>query len=323
MDSVVSVEDLEAEEVRAVRGRMGTMRFVVFLTLLLSTPYAFAAEPLSTVTVTSSAPENGRIPLGAQRVDALDLSMHVPCTLSHDVSLQEITVRHIGLGDASDIEGVALYQGNRRLTRSLRFSSTKPEVTLRVRSLVLAPCTTTSFSLRLNFSKDAAIASEHGLKIFQDGIKLSGAAVSYNETTVGMPAQTVSATLPNVTVTALPLNRFPVYGDNRLLARFLMHGDTQKDAALLSMSLLNKGKATNKDIQNIRLQWNDGEIISETLPTMDEDVLRFTFTPHVTIDRSAQRILEVYGDVTASRKRTIDLVLEENSDLVTDQVRSR
>jgi hypothetical protein len=105
----------------------------------------------------------GSVPMGAQRVPMVEVRLTAPC--SDEAIVHAVTLRHEGLGDASDLESVYAMSGLRRVSRASRPDGNKGDVTLRLGNLHIPPCGKLMLSIQADLSRDAAAGSEHRLTI--------------------------------------------------------------------------------------------------------------------------------------------------------------
>lgn len=291
------------------------VRSLLLASLILPAVALAAESPLLTIT---SATLGGSVPQGAQRVSMLTLTLKNSC--AGPVAVTGITVKHQGLGNTEDIERVYLTSGVRRLTRGSS-SFTDSLITLRPRTLTLAACETKTVTITADFAATAAAQGEHILSVQSvetaDDVPVQISA-STNRKPVTAKASEGEGT---VTVEMLPLLRSVTYGAGRSVARLRLTGDRRVDQHIASITLTNNGSAQGTDLQNLRLVRSNGEAISVTLPSMDGELAAFELPAPLLLERNQTLLLELRADVRASRRRTIQFIIEEPSDIQAQRAR--
>lgn len=283
------------------------------LTLLLVPAQLFAAGSL---TVTQSGVTGGSVPKGAQRVPFLVLTLEAGC--GAPAVVRELTIAHDGLGDSADLERVYASDGRRRLTRGRSFGASDRTATLRfIPALDIPACAKKSLTIVADLSLDAASAGEHRLRVASPSDVDTDADVRF-AATASRPSHVATvrpASVGSVSVTFLDLTTPLRFGTSRTLARVRLEAGREADQEIRAITLTNDGKATDGDLKNLRIQNRRGQALTNTAATMDGDRVTLTFDPPLRLDRNDEVLLELKGDVVASRRRTVRFVLEEPSDL--------
>lgn len=282
---------------------------VVAGVLALSVPLsAFAAQ----LTVTQQGVVSASAPRGAQRAVFLEVGVKAECDA--DVRVKSFTVRHRGLGDASDLVRVYVTDGDVRLSRTRSLDSSDRTATLElIPAYTVKACGTKYFQIRGDFSEEAAVAGEHGLII--EAVDAGGATVVLSGPTRTPVVTTRPVRMGTVNVAFLGLTRALQFGKNRTFARIRLDADHIANQEIRALTLVNDGKAADGDLKNLRIENRRGEVLTDTLDQLDGKTARFTFDPPLLVDRNASLVLELKGDIAASRSQTIRFILEEPSDL--------
>lgn len=265
------------------------------------------------------------VPLGAQRVVMLSVTLTASC--GSDLPVQSLTFSHAGLGSPADIARVYALEGERRISRSAVPDSRNGEVTIRLRSFVVPSCGTRTISVAVDMKPDAAAGGEHRLTLrHSTDVAVASAQAAVRLETQAAPALTLRTVGPSrgsLSAAFLP-NLLPVnYGADRTLARFRLTADGEDDQQVAAMTLVNEGKARDGDLQHLFLADSDRRPLTPFLAALDGDRVRFVFDPPLIIGRNDQRVLVLHGDVRASRRRTIEFALQEESDIESDVVQRR
>ena len=267
---------------------------------------AFAAS----LTVTQQGAVSASVPKGAQRAVFLEASLKAEC--DRDVTVESVTVKHRGLGEANDLARVYATEGEARLTKTRSLDSSDRAAELRfVPALTVKACSTKRIQIRADFSTEAAAAGEHGLLIE------SVAADAPVTLSSGKPATVTARPVSTgaIGVSFLDLPRALQFGKNRTFARIRLDADNVANHVLGSITLTNEGKATDDDLRNLRLENARGDVLTDVAPSLDGDTVTLTFDPPLALQHNATVLLQLKGDIAASKKRTIRFVLEEPSDL--------
>lgn len=271
-------------------------------------PIAVSAAGL---TVTQQGIVSSSVPKGAQRAVFIEASLRADC--DKDVTVRSFSVKHRGLGEASDLLRVYATEGEVRLSRTRSLDSTDRDALLTLVSpMKVKACSTVRVQVRGDFSPDAQIAGEHGLLIqaVEADADVTLASSTSSSTLTARPS-----TIGTVSATFLPLTKALQFGKGRTVARLRLEADNGANQRVSSITLTNAGKATDGDVANIRLEDRKGNVLTNVAAALDGDKVRLTFEPSLRIDRNDQVLLELKADVVASNKRTLRFVLEEPSDL--------
>lgn len=280
--------------------------FAVTLGLLPSASFA------ATLTATQQGVVSASAPIGAQRAVFLEVSLHAECDSA--VTVTSIDVRHRGLGDVNDLARVYVTDGDVRLThtRSLNQSGS-PSTLAFYPALTVKACETKKVQIRGDFSSDAQAAGEHGLIV--DAVGAGDATVVLNKLSKVPTITAVPEPVGNVRVELLGLNKAPRYGTSAVLARIRLMSDGYKDQEVRSIRLLNKGKASDDDLQNLFLRTSSKKALTDPVAALDGKAIRIVFPTPLFIRHNSDILVELVGDVRASRSRTISFVIEEPSDV--------
>src|SRR5438105_3452005 len=80
----------------------------------------------------------GSVPRGARRVKML--SLYVSASCESDITIENIDVKHVGLGERSDITGVYIGDTARRLSRPVSLSDRNRTAHLRLQHFTIKKC---------------------------------------------------------------------------------------------------------------------------------------------------------------------------------------
>lgn len=271
-----------------------------------------AAVSAASLTVTQQGLVSASAPLGAQRALFLEVSLQTSC--DGPVKVQSLGILHRGLGDVADLERIYVTDGVDRLSNAQSFHASGSPTDVRFSPpLLIPPCTVRSLQLRGDFSASATVGGQHGLVIERvdagdSTVMLSAASNTHVLTTRPVSDGTINATL-------LGLTRQPRFGVSSTLARIRLEADGYKDQEVHAITFLNKGKAQNADVRNLRIQTRRGEVLTATLAGLDAKRARLIFTEPLSLKRNSNIVLELVGEFRASKSRTVSFVIEEPSDV--------
>jgi hypothetical protein len=249
------------------------------------------------------------VPQGAQRVNLGMYTFTAPCESS--VSIDTVVLKHSGLGDTADIERVYLAEGIRRISPARTFSGKDKTAELRLRGLTIAKCTTRTFSVLADFAADAQSGGEHRIDI--ERVETGSGTVTVAKGSAGNRAQTVPASAGTVSVEYRDLHAPVRYGNSRTILRFMLSAEGE-DQQISAITLTNEGSARNTDLQRLRL-FDGDTLLAPAVKNLDNDIVRFELDPPLKLGRNAEKLLTVKADIRAGRRRTIQLTVDEPSDI--------
>lgn len=302
-------------------------RFVASLTgsalLFASAPAAMAMMPvtpeLSVVVHGPATPQS--VPPGSQSVQMLQLDLRNES--NGDIQVQTLNIRRRGLGDRLDIDGIYLVDDS-GVRVSDRFAFQR-DGTSEVRiwpPLIVPSDDTVTVHVLADFSRTAAISGEHRLWLAEPADIDTGddteIVVTQGEAATGLIRTAGGSVRSAIDVDYPGLNERIRYGKNRLVGRIRLTADGDDDKLVSSVTLTNQGSARGKDLQNIVIENNRGERLSNKVAMLGgrtKDTVTLVFDPPLPLEESSSMILNVRADALASRRKTIQLTVEEASDI--------
>ncbi len=292
--------------------------FAILCAFCLWSPAAWAAESFLSATV-EAVPTTGSIPQGAQRVGMLTVALAADCKA--DVTVTSLEVTHMGLGSARDLSRLYLLEGSQRISRGAAPSDKDP-TTLRLKAFTVPACGSRTLTVAADFSASAAAAGEHRLSL--EAVEAS-APVTIEAASARLIRATVtpSADTPQVTAAFLPVRTSQLYGGNRTLARVRLSNEGDHAVIVTAVTFTNDGSARDADLQDIALYASDGTRLSEAVEQLEGSIVRLDIDTVFRLDSRDEKVLELRGDVRASRKRTIEFIVEEASDVEAAAARRR
>ncbi len=291
---------------------MKTLTLMMVVALAFPVGVARATSPLFTVSATS---QSQSIAQGAQRVAVLTLSLKNSCLA--DQTPETVVVHHRGLGSVRDIGRVYAMKDGKRLTRPavLREDGT---AVLRFRNFTIPDCKEAVIDIAVDFSADAAVAGQHFFTVdagsdivlrSHDAVTLLPSVQGRTDTAAGDTADSA------ITIEHLPLPFTLTYGAGRILARVRLDAEGRHDQMIRSITFTNRGSARDHDLQNLFLQRSNGTAVSETIPGLDGRSVTLTLNRPLVLGAHDSMQILLRGDVRASRRRTVQFVIEEPGDI--------
>ncbi len=278
---------------------------------------------VGTLTVSSSeAPIIGSVPQGASRVHVMTLNLSASCDA--DIAISQIDVRHVGLGAVSDIIGLYLMSDTTRISRSVAFDHSG-DASLRLRSFTLPKCGAARVKLLADFSRDANVASEHGVEITSSaGVVSTAKEVIVEHAASDMTFATSRTNGGELTVKFLSAaSRLVRYGRTETVARLQLSADAKSGHILRSITLTNDASARDMDLINLSLQTTSGKILTVVAQRMKGKQVTLEFQPTYILNSSQTVVLLLKAQINGSITRKINFILEEESDLDASPYRSR
>ncbi len=271
-----------------------------------------------TVAQTPASPAS--VPLGATRVPMLTLTLQASCAAP--VKVQTITVHHKGIGATDDISRLYLLDGTKRLSRTAVLQKQSAFAVIRPAGLTIDACTTTTITVAADLAASATAGGEHSIVLVKSADVQADASVSL-KTAATSVTSTVPQSAGSITYAEVPTSsRNVLFGKQRTLLRFSLKAAT-KDQSVSAITFTNDGSARGTDLQHLAIYTANGQRVSAVTASLEDDLLRVTFDPALLLQKNASKLLTIRGDVTASRKRTIDLTLKEPGDIEASSVTRR
>jgi hypothetical protein len=276
---------------------------------------------LATLTLTPREFGGVSLPRGAQRVTMHTITMRADC--AGTVTVEEVRLRHRGMGLSSDIAAVYAEESGRRLSDAATFSR-QGLVVLRLRRFMVPACTFRTVSILVDLAEDAEAGGEHRIELAEDSpVAASGAQVVVAPSQrIELPLRTAAQGTGTVEVGYLRLLKPVRYGKDRAILRMTLTARGQRDLGMQRMVLTNAGSARTMDLRNLFLVDGRGNRVSSVAPHMVDDRVTLEFNPVYMLPRSTLKRVELHADVLASRRKTIHFSVEEPGDMTVGEVRS-
>jgi len=253
------------------------------------------------------------IPAGATHVKLLPLILHASC--EGDVELRYLKLTRRGMGDSTYVTGVYVLDGDTRVTRSGRFSSSGQTVLLGFKNYIVPACKTARLAVAVDLARGTAIGSQFAIAIESAADIVSTAdKLSAPFPLRSTSAQSVTpAPVGQLIVEFRPIGRVRTVRDD-VLAKFSV--EARDSHHLISgITLTNDGSARESDLRNLYLTQMNGRALTSVVTSLTDDAVTLKFMQQYFV-RSGQKVsFELHGQAFTSVK-TINFTLEEASDLV-------
>jgi hypothetical protein len=223
------------------------------------------------------------------------------------------------MGAVSDILKVYALENTSRLTRGATVQERNASAVLRFQPpLKVVACTSRTISVAVDVSPNAAAGSEHAFKVKSGKDFQSDTRVSFLSETKQGVITTKPKSVGLVTFTPLPTaSRNVLFGTDRTLLRFSLKATSQTKMQVDAISFTNNGSARNTDIVQLSVKRRDGRLLSDVAATLTDDGVRLIFSTPFVLEKNETHVLTLSGNVTASRRRTIDFTVSEPGDIET------
>jgi hypothetical protein len=244
----------------------------------------------------------GSVPRGANRIELGTFNFSASCEA--DIAINSIEIKHVGLGETTDISRVYLGSDFRRMSRARTFDTRSQIAELRTPSLVVPACSAVPLSVYIDLSADAAVASEHGVAFLSPAsVRSSAKNMTYSNEVSPTTVRALPINAGEVSVRFLPLFGRLRYGHTETIARIQFSADASHDYVLKKITLTNQESARDMDFTNIRLETRSGKSVT------------LEFSPSYILERSRTVVFLLRAKNNVTQYRKVDFYLEEPSDL--------
>lgn len=256
----------------------------------------------------------GAVPKGATRIDMGTLNISASC--DSDVTVTGLTVKHTGLGDASDITAVYLNDGFRRISRSRTFDRQSRSADLRVTALTVKKCEAVRVKILVDISRDATVAAEHGVTVSgASAVTSTAKSVTFLESDITQRVFTSPRDAGNITVNLLPIRGPLRYGRRETVARLQLTADSRNDHLLRSVTFTNLGDARDMHLLDFTLETRTGEVLTPLAQRMRGYAVTLQFDPTYILHRGRTVVFLLKAQINASQSKKVNFTIEEPSDL--------
>lgn len=285
------------------------------------------SQPVLTVR-TEPIAQSQSIPRGAQRVAMLRARFTASCTSA--VPVHSVTLLHEGAGEATELARVYAVEGVLRMSRAAVPAARDGQVTVRLRSFTVPACGTRTLTFVADTDPHAVAGGEHRLVLARtEDIETGDAALRVRlEQGRGGPMNSpvlraVGPVRGSLSVAYLSVPQPVTYGAKRVVLRIKLSADRLDDHRVTAITLTNEGKARGEHLQRLFLAGTSGEALTDIVPALDGDRVRFTFDPPLRVGKNQHRVLALHADVRGRRRDTMEFVVQEPGDIEAELQRGR
>lgn len=266
-----------------------------------------------TVSLASDTPAAATVPKNAASVSLAKFNLMAG---SAEARVDGIRIRRIGVGAASDLANVYLYDGNgTRLTTGRTINSTTNVTEFNGLNITVGAGQTKSLVIVGDFSSPATSGGQHAFEITAGSdVTLIGSSsvsgsfpVRGNVFTVG----TTSAGRLDVQKGTTPTN--PNIGaQNAEISNFKLTANTN-DIEVRRITLIQTGGISNSDLTNFNLY--QGSTLVASTPSMVGDKIVLTFNPPYVITNGTTKTFSLQAKIGGRAGRDIKTYVEYTTDV--------
>jgi len=267
-----------------------------------------------TVSLSSATPVSATVPSNSARVEFAKFNL----TASNDgaITLTGIKLKRVGVGSYSDITGVALYDGDARLTNTRTISSDTNKVEFDTLNYVIPAGTTKTLTVAANIGANKTGNHAFSIDVASD-ITAGGAAISGSFPVTGNIMSLSSTSNGTVAVTAYTSGLSnPSIGDTMVsVAKFGLTTATD-DGYLKAITLKQDGNIDTALLSNFKLYQSTTEV-PVSYSVSGRYVTLTLATPYKLVNGSAKTFF-VKADISASTEagKTIVFFLNNAADVL-------
>lgn len=285
-----------------------------------SSQYIRSVHPAGNLVVEMHSPRSGSVAPGSQRIEMLRLRITADCI--SDVEIESISVQRRGLGANNDIAALYVSHRGTRISREREISRRDGSVDLSFRNFMISACDSEDLSIVANYASTASPAGEHRIELRKIDAGNSHVRIEKVSGNFSQIQRTATRSVGQIAVDYLRVSKPVRFGSKQLLSRFTLEADSRDSHLIKTITFTNNGSATNEDLQNLYIEFRSRRI-SSVARYLKNDRAVFTFDPPLQISKNQKLKFGLRADVRASRSRTIQLVIEEPSDIISEPYSSR
>lgn len=284
-----------------------------------SAEYIQSVEPEGNVVVDVLSTTGQSVPPGSQRIAMMQLHLSADCAA--DVPVYSVNVQRRGLGLNTDIESLFVIHRGVRISAERPIANRDGSVSLRLQNFKIPACNEEDLIIAVNFATDASPIGQHRLEL--TSIDAGNASVRIAKRAGTMPIVSTSGNpIGQISVEYLRVYAPVHYGSRQQIARFTLEADRVDDHEVQSITFTNKGSARDADLRNIYVEFRNRKISSSVKKLSDNKAV-LLFDPPLVLKKGQKLSFGLRADVRASRSRTLQLLVEEPSDVVSTILRGR
>jgi hypothetical protein len=274
------------------------------------------------VALASDTPASASIPAGGDQGYAAALApfTKVNFTASNDgaVTIEDLTVKRIGVGDEDELGDVYVYDGVNKLTNGKSIAS--DQTTTFDLDYEVPAGQTKTLTIRANVFAGNGTSGNHGFAVqTASAVETDGASVSGSFPVKGnlMSLAAVDQSALSVTLDdGSDLNSNIKVGeeDQELAELEIEELSGEEDVKLHQVTLMNEGSIDAEDLSNLELKLGN-DVLAE-ISSPDSDELTFTLDEPLTIEDGETETLVLEGDIEDGSGDTLLFEIDEATDIV-------
>lgn len=262
-----------------------------------------------TVAISATTPASANVPSGSP---VSFLKVNLTAANDGDVSISALTITSSGLGTATNIDGVTIYDGSTKVGSSKDVNSDKVATFNFSTPIKVTAGTTKTLDVKATIAVNGnyilGIASASG--VTTNGASVSGSFPITGNTMTGVTATIGTVTMSSINTTAAPSTQFGA--DNVLLAEFNLAA-ANEPVIFSSARLKNYGTSGNL-ATNLKVVIDGTDV--KTGVELVSGIATIDLGSYVIAKNDTVQV-QVYGDMGIGRTGdTINLALETADDLV-------
>ncbi len=260
------------------------------------------------VLLNPETPVDGLAPANTDRVPLLVFDVKAG---SEDVTLENVTLNFIGLGDYKNLDNVSIYNSiGEKVSKTKDFTEIEREISFD-NDIVVEAGKTMTFTVAGRLSTDGADNATYGVKIVD---LETSSNVSGIEDLVG--ALLVPAEFSNVA--AIEIDASKQSGDisvgevEKLVEFDVEEKNDNEDVIIKSITIHTTGTADEDDLSNLEV-YIDGNKVDTTLTVNDDEEIVMALDYTLAADDKVTVVVK--GSITGSVGDTVDFAFEGNDDV--------
>jgi peptidoglycan hydrolase-like protein with peptidoglycan-binding domain len=232
-----------------------------------------------------------------------------------DVIVTAVTVTRTGLGADTDVTSVTLYDGSDKLGSTRSSFNSLHQMKFNIPGGWTIPAGETKvLSIRGELAQAGtynALGIASASHISSDASEVTGGFPIYGNQLTG-----VTVTIGKVTVDGevLGTQTKKIGTDDVILASFSLEASSVEDLEFESITLKNRGTASDADIANVYLMKGTDALAGPV--SMVRDYVTFVLDEPYLIEKSDKVVFKVVGDIESGDLRTVWFILKNDIDLV-------